>query len=289
MQLKERLDCFPEQKLIRIPENASVDKTWQKADLHLHALDTHDEDGITDYASRVNSFLGVAEQKGLQIVAFTEHDNNQNFDLVWRIGRESKIQVIAGAEITVRVSRFKLAHLLIYFPDRDCVPSQKVYDAYFARGKNAWRAIKGIHEMDGFCIVPHPMSPLTVSFGKNDLKSIQQRKTETLFIDGFEILNPTPAGLVARPRIITLFEQGNLGGAVGGSDGRLQEHTGFAYTRFNGETVKDFIHCLCTGQTVAEGGNAYSLAQNLNVGHQQAKRFFSLVKNNATNFFGKGV
>lgn len=263
--VSELLRRFPEQRSFRIPKDTSVGEDWGRADLHIHA-----RDASTD----LNLLFQAAKLGGLSVVSVTEHDDRQNFAQVWQLGREYDIDVIAGSEITVLTPTKKPAHLLIYFPDPDCVPSPEVYESFFGWGKDATRAIDAIHEMGGLCVVPHGTSPLTFSFGEIDLRHLVDNGFK---IDGTEVLNSTLAGWSAQENLMSVFGEGGLGGAVGGSDSRLPEHVGICQTRFLGKTKEDLIQALRNRQTVAEG-TFLPLADSLKIGRRQAGTIFARVR-----------
>lgn len=258
--MEEKLKYTPERQLIQVPEEIVVGQDWGRADLHLHTRDA---------GTNIEAFFQKAKELDFQIIAITEHDNNGNFDLIWRLGQNYGVGVLAGAEITVFTPN--PAHLLIYFPHKSCVPqNQRTYDQYFARGVSARTAIEGIHEMGGICILPHPRSALTFSFGLRSLAELHRQRSKNFFTDGIEVLNPTLAGYVALGGAKELFKKGGFGGAVGGSDGRLPDQLGTCRTRFSGRTIEDLIKALRTDQTVAEG-TFYTLDKTLEVAKKQAE------------------
>ncbi len=241
MPAKQEILRVPE-PTIQIPQHIVVGKDWGGADLHFHTRDVLGREGTV---------FEEAARKGI-IFAITEHDYNGNFDLVGDLaqlyGLEEKF--IAGAEITVLANNFPV-HLLIYFPDISCVPSERVYRDNFTRGVAARDAIKAIHEMGGFAVWPHATSPATISAGRRYLE--ETRSGEPLYrADGLEVLNASPAGRTGLINAKIVFEEGGYA-AVGGSDGRDPKHLGFCLTRFPGRSKEEFIKALKEQRTVAQG------------------------------------
>ncbi|MDP3988223.1 MAG: PHP-associated domain-containing protein [Candidatus Levybacteria bacterium] len=263
MIAKQEALIMPQGNIIQIPQDVLVEDNWGVLDSHIHLRDTLGD---------MSTMFQEIKNRGM-VSAFTEHDNNENFELVWKLATEFGIedQIMAGVEITVLAGNHP-AHLLIYFPDKSCVPSEQNYELNFGRGTDSKKAIEAIHRMGGFCIWPHPTSPLTFSVGEgylnNTLKDPDIRRA-----DGLEVLNPTPAGKMALAKARAFYEKGGFGGAVGGSDGRKIEHLGHCQTRFPGRTKEDFIKALREGKTVAQG-SFYSLDEIIDLAGKQATTVF---------------
>lgn len=90
---------------------------WYKCDLHLH---TPVSECFLDKEIEPESFLEKAKEKGLNIIAITDHDNSGWVDKIKTISTNYGITVFPGVELTVGDNRI---HLLILFDvdktDRD--------------------------------------------------------------------------------------------------------------------------------------------------------------------------
>ena len=90
---------------------------WYKCDLHLH---TPVSECFLDKEIEPESFLEKAKEKGLNIIAITDHDNSGWVDKIKTISKNYGITVFPGVELTVGDNRI---HLLILFDvdktDRD--------------------------------------------------------------------------------------------------------------------------------------------------------------------------
>ncbi|MFH1832721.1 MAG: hypothetical protein ABH816_00950 [Candidatus Levyibacteriota bacterium] len=278
MAVKQETLIVPERKTLQIPEGVVVDETWGIGDLHLH---------VRDVGGEIEEIFERARENGM-VFAVTEHDNRQNFDLVWELAEKHGIenQVLAGVEATLLIpGQISPAHVLIYFPDKSCVPNTKVYNEYFGRGKNLFTAAKAIHEMGGFSVLAHPTSPLTFSAG---FRSVQRSFDDPTIVqpDGIEVLNATLAGQTALANALALFATGKFS-AFGGSDGRESGQLGYCQTRFPGKTKKDLVETVRKKETVAQG-NFYDLGQMVPVASRQVTTIFVRTGEMVSSFFTRG-
>jgi predicted metal-dependent phosphoesterase TrpH len=115
--------------------------------------------------------------------------------------------------------------------------------------------------LGGICIVPHPMSWLTLSVGRSRLLRIKAREEHGLYVDGIETFNPSVAGRVAHQRAAAL-NRAVLGLAeTGGSDAHSAGLIGTGYTCFPGHTAADLRRAL-TERTTRSGGVFWSAADH---------------------------
>jgi len=184
----------------------------------------------------------VEEQTDLDVIAVTEHDQ---VDAALRLrelharGRY-RFDVVVGAEVTTLEG-----HLLALFVEEP-IPSLRPLA----------RTIDLIHRQGGVCVVPHPLSPLTRSIGRNGIERIVRRHAEGLWFDGIELANASPAGRFTAARARTLNEARFHLPEVGGSDAHFLPAIGCARTLFPGATAQDLYAAIQSGATSSLLGTA---------------------------------
>ena len=204
-----------------------------KADLHIHS-------GAGDGLPAEHEILDYVEKEtDLDLIAITDHDliegSLEARDLVAKGGY--RFQVLVGMEITTLEG-----HLLAYDLEEPIRMLQPLA-----------RTIELVHEQGGFCIVPHPMSWLTLSLQRWSIERILKDPREEIGLEGLEILNPNLAGRVSYERVMALNEQRFHLPELGGSDAHFLSMIGQAHTFFPGRTVEDFRQALESRTTRAEG------------------------------------
>ncbi|HWQ78652.1 MAG TPA: PHP domain-containing protein [Anaerovoracaceae bacterium] len=79
-----------------------------KADLHIHST-------VSDGSETIEQILTMAEDKGLDFIAITEHDTLSHLSRISRLARETRVKVAGGVEISaVDPSNHLRAHILGY-------------------------------------------------------------------------------------------------------------------------------------------------------------------------------
>lgn len=199
------------------------------ADLHVH---TSLGDGLPD----LPELLAYAEeQTDLDVIAVTEHEHVEAAlrlrDLHAR-GRY-RVEVVVGAEITTLEG-----HLLALFIEEP-IPSLRPLA----------RTIDLIHKQGGLCIIPHPLSYLTRSIGRNGIERILSRRADGLWFDGIELANPSPAGRATGARARALNEARFGLAEIGGSDAHFLASVGCGRTVFPGRSAADLRAAIQAGTT----------------------------------------
>ncbi len=204
-----------------------------KADIHIHSA-------VGDALPTVEQILKYAEyQTDLDVLAITDHDELRGAYEARNIAERCgyRVQVIPGCEITTRDGH--LIALDIESPIRMLQALEKTVEA--------------VHRQGGICIVPHPMSWLTLSVGHRMLVRITESECPDVYFDGIEVFNPSLAGRVAHERVLT-FNREKLGlPEVGGSDAHHLHLVGTGITTFEGRTADDFRRALVAGTTRGTG------------------------------------
>ena len=128
-----------------------------KADLHLHT-------NLGDGTASPQRVLEMAQQRGLKVIAVTDHDHMEGCKRVQELidrGESQDIEMIWGCEVTTREG-----HFLGLFMKRPV--------KFLTRVEAAIEAIK---EQGGLCVIPHPMGRL--------VPSLSRRKIEELLNTGY--------------------------------------------------------------------------------------------------------
>ncbi len=214
---------------VPVPNEAKLGK----ADLHIHsaagdALPTPQQ--ILDY---------VEEHTDLDLIAITDHDEIKGALEAREIAarRRYRFTVVVGTEITTRSG-----HLLALFVEER-----------FPMFQSLERTIAAVHRQGGICVVPHPLSWLTLSVGARLLRRHGLHQSPELTIDGLEAFNPCVAGWVSHKRVLKLNASLLHLPELGGSDAHQLHQIGTAYTAFAGHSVADFHNALYGRETVACG------------------------------------
>jgi predicted metal-dependent phosphoesterase TrpH len=211
------------------PEQPSAEaQGMSKADLHLHT-------NLGDGTASPQRLLEVAKQRGLKVIAVTDHDHMEGCKRVQELidQGETDIEMIWGSEVTTRQG-----HFLGLFMKRP---------VKFLTHVEA--AIEAIKEQGGLCLIPHPMGRLVPSLSR---RKIDDLLTRGYPIDGIELYNPSPANAGAREQVKQLNGEWRFAG-TGSSDAHFWQHIGAGYTLFPGETADDLRAAILNHTTRAGG------------------------------------
>jgi len=175
----------------------------------------------------------------LTLIAITDHDEISGAHEARERAaqRNYHFEVVVGTEVTTRHG-----HLLALFIERALPMFQSVE-----------RTIEEVHAQGGICIVPHPMSWLTLSVGRRRLLSVARHPSPTIHFDGIETFNPTIAGKVMHEQAIDFNAQVLKLAEVGGSDAHGLNLIGSGHTLYPGKTAAEFRQALAERRTVAGG------------------------------------
>ncbi|MHB1132313.1 MAG: PHP-associated domain-containing protein [Chloroflexota bacterium] len=221
-----------------------------KADLHVHS-------SVGDGLDTPTDLLEYAERHtDLDLIAITDHDEVEGSLIAAEraLERGYRCQVITGSEITTRHG-----HVLALFVTQR-----------FPALRSLEETLEEVHAAGGICLVPHPLSWLTLSVGRRRLLQVQAHKERHLRFDGIEAFNPTYAGRIGRARAHAL--NGRLGLAeTGGSDSHSCSLVGTGYTLFPGRTCEQLRLALLGTRTRGEG-NHWSAGDHLGGAAEQLGR-----------------
>src|SRR5579859_975327 len=209
-------------------QEAAAQNGLSKADLHMHT-------NLGDGTASPRRVLDIAKQRGLKVIAITDHDHMEGAKHVQElIDREGlDIEMIWGCEVTTRQGHF--LGLFMKRPVRFLTHVEGAIDA--------------IKEQGGLCVIPHPMGRLVPSLS---LKKIEELLNRDYPIDGIELYNPSPANASVRGRVRELNVQWRFA-STGSSDAHFWQHIGAGYTLFPGETAAD-LRAAILNRTARAGG-----------------------------------
>lgn len=211
------------------------------ADLHIHTA-------LGDGMAELPELLAyVEEQTDLDLIAVTEHDQVEAALRLRELHARGRycFDVVVGAEVTTLEG-----HLLALFVEEP-IPSLRPLA----------RTIDLIHRQGGLCVVPHPLSPLTRSIGRNGIERIVRRRADGLWFDGIELANPSPAGRITAARARALNATRYHLPEVGGSDAHFLPTVGCARTLFPGGTAAELYAAIQSGATSSQLGTAPRLRE----------------------------
>ncbi len=204
-----------------------------KADLHIHS---EWSDGLPSVREILEH---VEHHTDLDLIAITDHDMIEGAFEAREIVAQGnyRLDVIVGMEVTTLEG-----HLLAYDLAKP-LRMMKPLD---------W-TIQAIRDQGGWCLLPHPMSPLIRSVGRRGILRIMRDTRTGICFDGIEIMNPSMAGKVVADRVKDFNRAEGRLPETGGSDSHTLPLIGSAFTWFEGKTADDFRRSLRAHQTRAGG------------------------------------
>jgi predicted metal-dependent phosphoesterase TrpH len=197
-----------------------VDKTWSKADLHIHS---DMSDGLASIAEIMEH---TATKTDLSVIAITDHNTIQGALFAKSLEElYPGLEVIVGEEITS-----KSGHILGLFLS-ETVPA----------GLSAVETIARVNEQGGIAIIAHPFA--NRAFGPFGLKSLGRTIHDVAF-QAMEVYNSSPYLIYANRLAAKAFAAGQGIAATGGSDAHVVQAIGKGYTLFRGHSGEDLRHSI---------------------------------------------
>ena len=189
------------------------------ADLHLHSV--YSKDGTAS----IEAILWQAKVRELDIIAITDHNNMRGVSEALTLMNKYDLQVIPGVEISTADG-----HLLAYEINHPLPPRLPMKDT-----------VLRIHELGGFCMIPHPMSLGADAIRREVIRDALQDPDIAETIIGIEVIN---GGLLRRnQQAANLPQELNLA-PVANSDSHNILSVGRAATEFTGHTILDLKKAL---------------------------------------------
>jgi predicted metal-dependent phosphoesterase TrpH len=215
------------------PRDYAIIASMGKADLHIHS---EWSDGLPS----IREILEHVEQHtDLDLIAITDHDMIEGAFEAREIVAQGnyRFDVIVGMEVTTLEG-----HLLAYDLSKP-LRMMKPLD---------W-TIRAIRDQGGWCLLPHPMSPLIRSVGRRGIRRILRDTRTGICFDGIELINPSIAGKVIAGQVRRFNRDEARLPETGGSDSHTLPLIGSAYTSYAGRTAEDFRRSLAARSTTAGG------------------------------------
>jgi predicted metal-dependent phosphoesterase TrpH len=207
------------------------------ADLHTHT--THSWDG----ASSVQEVLEYSSlHTNLDMIAITDHDCIDGALEALKFAPSYNIQVIPGIEVSTIDG-----HLLCLFVTEQ-IPS----------GLWLEETILRTIELNGLCIVPHPMMDGRLGISPNAVHRSLLNPHVALGLVGVETFNAGFFGAQHDPPAISSIESLSLS-KVGCSDAHVHWAVGMGSTRFPGQSVSELRLALQNRQTEAVGNSTMQM------------------------------
>ena len=199
-----------------------------KLDLHCHTRYSYD--GL----SSLRKIVKVAQKKGLDGVAITDHENCRGWKEAEQVSKETGAVIILGEEI-----KTKQGDVLALFINK---PINGL-------GKELRDVIKQIHEQGGLAIIPHPFHFYEGFKGKiEDYLDI---------IDGMEVFNARRPWGDFNEKALACAKKYNLA-MTGGSDAHFSAGIGDGYTQIPGaKTIEDVKQGILKKQTIGLGHHSH--------------------------------
>jgi hypothetical protein len=196
------------------------DKTWGRADLHIHS-------DFSDGVDPIPEILDwVAQKTKLDVIAITDHQTIEGAQLAQKIAAEKNynFEVIIGEEISARDG--EIVGLFL----KNKIEKQN----------KAEQAIEEIHKQGGIAFAPHPFDrlgfviiPKKFLFGKGVARKIYKLK-----VDAVEVERALPHLPFDNLRARIANKKIKSAG-LANSDAHIKEMIGKNYTLFSGQTASD--------------------------------------------------
>jgi predicted metal-dependent phosphoesterase TrpH len=194
-----------------------------KIDMHVHTW-------YSDSTGSVEEVLEVAQRKGLDGMAITDHKTLKGaYEALEKRGR---LIVILGEEVETTQGEILALGITKAIPKR--LPINE--------------AIRRTHIQGGLAIIPHPTVPLFSTLGEKDLRNLP--------IDGLEVFSAiTPSPGYFLKKNLELARRLNVS-MTAGSDSHFPETIGDAYTIVYSKSrdSRDILRAIKLGHTSLGGG-----------------------------------
>ena len=196
-------------------------RIFGKADLHIHSKYSHDA------FSPIKKILKKADERGLNLVAITDHNVISGAKEAEKISEDFKVKVIVGEEVDTDEGDVLALFIKELIPPH--LPLKE--------------ALKEIHKQGGLAIIPHPSNWL---LGGLPIKAISENYKD---VDGLELFNASIAGAINRKKITKFNKKIFHLTATASSDAHLAGAVGRTYTIFPGRTAEDLYQAIKNKET----------------------------------------
>jgi len=204
-------------------------------DLHLHSVysNSYLRNLPPWVASTPAEILAKAKERGLKVVAITDHDTLKGSQEAQKLAKKLALIVVPACEITS-----KDGHILAYGIEKEI--SKKL---------SAWETIEKIHEQGGLAVAAHPFRARPPIFNGIGLGKLIYK----LPLDGVETCHAGMSKQVNQQAVEAVEEKKLNLAKLGSSDAHTLDFIGFGVTVFNDQvkTVDDVLEAIRKRQTEA--------------------------------------
>ena len=192
------------------------------ADLHLHT--TYGWDGT----ATVSAILRTAAERGLNVVAITDHDQIAGALVALELAPDYNVEVVPGIEVSTADG-----HLLALYVRHVIPPGRPLLDT-----------LQLIRQAGGLAVAPHPAAAGIHSLSREAIYWAQREVGTARTLVGIETLNGSLLFGQRSRRVARLLTH-ELGLAqVGGSDAHSVAQVGASVTQFAGRSAADLHRAL---------------------------------------------
>jgi predicted metal-dependent phosphoesterase TrpH len=198
------------------------------ADLHIHTIYSYDG------TASIPAVLRRARQIGLDVIAITDHDEIAGSLKALELAPDYGVQVIPAIEVTTAEGDLLALNV-----------TEKVQ-----RDLPLVETVLRVHELDGFCIAPHPMAGglgMKSLTAYSILKALRNPDVAQTLI-AIETYNATVIHKISNHYAHILTERLNIA-QTASSDAHVVEAIGLGVTEFAGCTAQDLLRALRKGET----------------------------------------
>jgi predicted metal-dependent phosphoesterase TrpH len=198
-----------------------------KADLHVHSFFSHDA------ISKPESILSAAAERGIGLIAITDHETTEGWSAFSEIAHKFPVQVIFGQEIKVYIAEKVAGELVCLFLSSP------------VKSKTIPEVIEEVHRQNGLVSIAHPFTERRVEFkGFSEITN-----WDNLAI---EVIN----GRLHHPRDNEMAQglAKRLNTAItAGSNAHTPFEVGNSYLEFSGKSANDLRQAIARHEVQAVG------------------------------------
>ncbi len=215
-----------------------LETRMSRADLQIH---TEESDGMDDALT----ILNAAHQRGVDIIAVTDHDQTRGAHLAREAAARANhpVEVIIGSEVTSRHG-----HILALWIDEP-IPLFR----------SAAATVEAIWNQGGVAVIAHPCAVVPIALNIGDVDRLvrdlaPERAGDQPPVLAIETANPIPSARWRRNSVIDANRRWGLA-TTGGSDAHFHEQVGSSVTTFEGSGQEALRAALNARTTDAQLGH----------------------------------
>jgi len=205
-----------------------------KADLHIHSIYSHDS------IAKPESVLAAAADRGIEIIAITDHNTTAGWKDFLEQARHFSVQVIPGQEIKIYNSRNEsVGELLCLFLKEPI------------ENKNIESVIQEVKAQGGLVSIAHPFSERRGEFrAYTDITDWRSMAVEVMNGRTYTRRDDEMARAMAE-KLNTMI--------TAGSDAHTPFEVGSVYLEFSGKTITDLKKAILNHEVEAKGHSSNPL------------------------------